>query len=172
MIKINSISLFSISILTIALLFGNVATVNADGNSNLSIQKTVHSIGGQTVEFVLKVRSNSPVELKNVIIRDQLSDKFKLIENTTSVNNIVIQGNIVDPGIDIGTLQPGQEAIVRFNATALEKVIPTNDNYVPVTDVKTGAGYNTLITLIGATIFSLLYMRYTQSGFFRLREVG
>jgi len=182
-----------------------VNTASAVDN-NLSIQKLGRNISrgetgeltsirasrGDTLEFILKVRSNSSANLNNVIIRDALPSGLAIVENTTSLNNVVTSDGIAGPGINIGILQPGQEAIVRFNATISSDGSFVNTAYAhsdatgeassqlpvaiagevrpTVTNVQTGAGSNALIVVIGATILSFLYMRYTQTGIFRLRE--
>jgi len=67
---------------------------------------------GDTVEFVVYVKSTSNTALTNVIVRDVLPNYMTYINNSTSVNNIVVADGIAGAGINVGTINPGDEALL------------------------------------------------------------
>ena len=77
---------------------------------------SVNANPNDTLEFIIKVRSTSNVTLYNVIVRDALPYGLEYISRTTSLNNYIVADGIISGGINIGTLAPNQEALVRFNA--------------------------------------------------------
>ncbi|MEK7506454.1 MAG: hypothetical protein AAB566_00105, partial [Patescibacteria group bacterium] len=69
-----------------------------------------------TIEFIIRVRSLTNTTLFNVTVRDFLPNGLVYQNRTTSADNIVISDGIAGGGINLGTLNPFQEKIVRFSA--------------------------------------------------------
>ena len=108
-----------------------IQNTSAASNPHLSIQKTGKNISkGQnteqfnlfaspndTLEFKIRVRSLSFSVLNNVIVRDILPGDLTYINRTTGINDILTVDGITGSGINIGSLYPNQETVIRFNAT-------------------------------------------------------
>ncbi len=107
----------------------NKSFVSTNSNNQLSIQKFGKNITkgettdltkitanpNDTLEFVLVVRNVGNTTLYNVIVRDVLPSGLSYINNTTSVNRTIVSNGIIDGGINVGTLTPNQELLIRFN---------------------------------------------------------
>lgn len=177
----------------------------------MSIQKTGRNItqgqatettsifvrGNDTVEFILRVRSLSSVTLTNVVVQDALPQGVNYIPNTTSVNGVLVQDGLTGGGINIGSLTPGQEAVVRFSAlvapgttfpngtlTAINLAFARADNVPSVSSqatltrssigqvagVQTGPGETLLLTLLLSGGLTYGYMLYTGTSLFNRRD--
>ena len=107
-------------------------TVNSDNlvlNYQITIQKTGYNISkgesqpstnvqaapNDTLDFFIHVRNTSSVTMYNVVVRDALPNGIQYIANTTSVNGTQVADGITGSGINVGTLYPNQEAIIRLN---------------------------------------------------------
>ncbi|MEK7583147.1 MAG: hypothetical protein AAB483_01940 [Patescibacteria group bacterium] len=163
-------------------------------------QNSLKAAPGDTLDFFIRVRNTSSVTANNVIVRDTLPHGLQYINNTTSLNGNLVADGIISGGINIGSLAPNQEAIVRFNAvvkyadyfakgvTPMTNVAYTRaDNIgeihddlpikvhngsvlVGIADPKTGAGSTVALSLALTVALALGYMAYTQTGFFRKHE--
>lgn len=163
-------------------------------------QTHVNAAPGDTIDFLIHVRSLSSTVINNVIVRDALPSGLQYINQTTSLNNNIVSDGIVDGGINIGSLSPNQEAIVRFSAVVRDAsyfshgIIPltniayTRGDNVPeisaqlplsiyngsvlgaVGGVQTGAAGMAAITIALSAIMALGYMAYSNTGLFRKRE--
>lgn len=67
-----------------------------------------------TIEFIVRLRSQSSVRLNNVIVQDILPAGLSYIPNTTSLNGVIVNDGIIS-GLNIGSLDPNQEAIIRLS---------------------------------------------------------
>lgn len=165
------------------------------GQATETTSVTVRS--NDTVEFLIRVRSLSSSTLNNVIVQDALPLGVNYIPSTTSVNNILVQDGLTGGGINIGTLVPNQEALIRFSAliapgttfpsgslTAINTAYGRADN-VPtisaqatmtrtsigtVAGVQTGPGETLLITLLVSGLLTYGYMLYTKTPLFSRRD--
>jgi uncharacterized repeat protein (TIGR01451 family) len=80
------------------------------------LRTSVTAAPGDTLEFALKVKATSG-NLSNIVVNDILPDGVTYINNTTSLNGIIISNGITtSSGVNIGSLSEGQEAVVKFNA--------------------------------------------------------
>lgn len=79
-------------------------------------QSAVNALPSDTLEFVIKVRSLSNSYIYNVVVTDPLPSGIYYTNNSTSINNIITSDGITNSGINIGSLSPNQEVIIRFNA--------------------------------------------------------
>ncbi len=114
-----------------------VITNNDDPFSQISIQKLGKNITrgdnveqssltaspGDTLEFILRVRSNSSVTASNVIVNDFLPSGFSYISRTTSVNGVIKSDSITNSnGLNLGSLFSFQEVVIKFNATVNQSI--------------------------------------------------
>jgi uncharacterized repeat protein (TIGR01451 family) len=153
-----------------------------------------------TVEFIIRIRSLSSTTMTNVIVTDSLPAGLNYIPNTTSVNNLVVSDGLTGGGINIGSLAPNQEALVRFSArvdnisrfpsgslTGVNTAFVRADNtptasaqmtlnfgviLTQVGTVKTGAGSSVLMALMVSGLLTFGYMRYTRTNMFLRRDAG
>jgi uncharacterized repeat protein (TIGR01451 family) len=160
---------------------------------------TVNARPGNTLEFVVRVRSRSGGNLHNVWVSDQLPAGLHYIGNTTSLNGYLTGDGISGPGLNIGTLAPGQESVVRYSVLVDGGSVPvsgavmtTNSirvsadtaatvgasmkvsfGVVPATlgasGVRTGPGSSLVLSLAAATLVTGLYAAYSRTGIFRSR---
>jgi uncharacterized repeat protein (TIGR01451 family) len=68
-----------------------------------------------TLEFVIRVKSIYSSTLYNVTVVDALPYGLSYIYRTTSINGILTSDGITSQGLNIGSLNPNQEIIIRFN---------------------------------------------------------
>lgn len=108
----------------------NVSRVMAVQNIQLNVSKfgrnitrgetgelsSITAYPNDTVEFIIHVRSFSASRLSNVILQDIFPAGVSYIPRTTSLNGIVIENDSIASGLNIGYLDPNQEAIVRISA--------------------------------------------------------
>lgn len=191
-----------------------VVNVNRITNLQLSLQKLgrnltrgelneqlhVNGVPNDVIEFILKVKSLSDDQVTNVILKDTLPAGISYMPNTTTLNGANISDGIVSSqGINIGSLNPDQEAIVRFsvmaspatawpqgNSTVINTVQVSADgiaaiiSQLPITiangsiagagQVPTGTRESLLLAIIVSVIITLMYMTYTRTAAFRRRE--
>lgn len=98
-----------------------------DVNSNLSIVKLENistAIVGDTVIYTLVVTNIGNIIYNNVIIQDDLATQLKIKPNTLMINGISSDGDIED-GVNIGTLEIGQEVVITFEAI-VENIVNGN----------------------------------------------
>ncbi len=69
-----------------------------------------------TLEFVIRIRSLYSSTLYNVTAVDALPYGLSYINRTTSVNGTLTSDSITGSGLNVGSLSPNQEIVVRFNA--------------------------------------------------------
>lgn len=71
-----------------------------------------------TLEFTVRIRSlaGSNTTLGNVTVTDLLPAGLNYISRSTSVNGTLAADGIIGSGLNIGSLAPGQEAVVKLNA--------------------------------------------------------
>ncbi len=69
-----------------------------------------------TLEFVIRIRSLYSSTLYNVTVVDALPSGLSYINRTTSINGTLTSDSITGSGLNVGSLNPNQEIVVRFNA--------------------------------------------------------
>lgn len=163
-------------------------------------QSSVTSFPNQTIEFIIRARSLSSTRVNNVVLRDVIPSRVTYINGSTSLNGVAVNDALISSsGLNIGSLDPNQEAIVRFSgrvspgnqlplgtSTAINTVRLTADG-VPeitaqlpiiiingiagVTQVQTGPGESLAVALAVALLVTLMYVTYTRTGTFKRREL-
>ncbi len=78
---------------------------------------SVNARPSDTIEFVIRVRSTSSNTLYNVNISDNLPSGLNYINGTTSLNGTIVSDGINGYGINIGSLSPNQEDVIKIDAT-------------------------------------------------------
>ena len=69
-----------------------------------------------TLEFVIRIRSLYSSTLYNVAAVDALPYGLSYISRTTSVNGTLTSDSITGSGLNVGSLSPNREVIIKFNA--------------------------------------------------------
>ena len=69
-----------------------------------------------TLEFVIRIRSLYSSTLYNVTVVDVLPYGLSYINRTTGINGTLTSDSITGSGLNVGSLSPNQEIVVRFNA--------------------------------------------------------
>lgn len=155
-------------------------------------QSSVRVLNGNTVEFIIRVRSLSNLNLHNVIVTDLLPAGIEYLPRTTSVNNIIV-GDTIMSGLNVGSLAPGQESMIRFSgrvnallsfpsgslvahntAQARADNVPTVSAQLPLTlgtvaGVSTGPTESVFLALGLSALVTALYAAYTRTGLFQTR---
>jgi uncharacterized repeat protein (TIGR01451 family) len=158
----------------------NITRGDTEGKTSLL------AYANNTIDFTLRVKSFSTIKIDNVIVRDILPKGLEYISGSTSVNGIIIaDGIITESGINIGSLDPNQEVVIRFFAktslstnkdTILENVANVKSDSVPQVDsnkvvitsggvvkgalsVQTGSKSGIFFALFSALAISFLYLK-------------
>jgi len=176
--------------------FGRNITQGQTGENSI-----VNAKPNETIEFILRVKSLSAAQLNNVIVSDVIPTGLTYITGTTTVNGVVRADDIINTtGLNIGSLSPGQEAVVKFqvkagpstafpigNSTLINTakaradgvseiiaqlpIIIANGTVGGAGQVPTGTGESLLLALAVSVIITLMYVTYTRTAAFRRREV-
>jgi uncharacterized repeat protein (TIGR01451 family) len=75
----------------------------------------------QEIAFLIKVRNIGDDDVDNVIIEDDLPDRLIYQDGSTRVDDGYYQEDIID-GLNLGTLAPGEESTIYFEATLEREV--------------------------------------------------
>lgn len=159
---------------------------------------SVTSSPNEVIEFTIRVRNTSDAVAENVHVQDVVPQGVTYQAGTATLNGQPTSDNLVSGGINIGDLDPSEEAIVRFlgrvapanqlpeGTTTLINIartwaddIPTLQAQLPIVitnrpidipPVSTGPGETTVLALIISAIMTLMYIGYTSTSTFRRRE--
>ncbi len=86
----------------------------------------LYASGGQTLDMFVHVRNTSTLPAHNVIVTEVLPSGLAVISHTTSLNDTLIADGISGTGVNIGTLLPGQESVVRFSVFVNAWAVPAH----------------------------------------------
>ena len=127
----------------------NYVSTFVNTNVSLTIEKLVRNITKSSgfsksvtadpedeVEFSLKIKSTGNVAANNVKVWDNLPSRLNYTLGSTTVDGSYYNDGIIQNGINIGSLAPGQSKTVKFKA----KVALNNKFNVGITDL-TNYGY-------------------------------
>lgn len=150
-----------------------------------------------TLEFTIRLRSLSSTTLNNVIVTDAMPVGITYVTGSTTINGNTASDAIVNAGLNIGSLVPGQETVIRLRATVgtgstfpngaltafnIASVradnTPTASAQLPLTysvlqqvvGVQTGAAGTALMALLLSGFLTFGYMAYTQTNIFARRD--
>ncbi|TSC91333.1 MAG: serine threonine rich antigen [Parcubacteria group bacterium Licking1014_17] len=157
---------------------------------------TITVYPNDTVRFAIHVTSLTSNTLYNVRISDALPAGFTYVNSSTTLDGILVSDGITNTGINIGTLTPNQERIVRFDARAASgSGLTAGTSYVSniayadadsmnrvttqlsitivnstVPNVPTGTTGTVAMALALGALVTLMYMGYTRTGAFKKRD--
>ncbi len=147
---------------------------------------------GETLEFIVHVKSNSTSIVNDVVVSDTLPIGLSYVPGSTSVNGVATGDDVVNgQGLNVGSINANDEKIIRFSARVntagsfsigINSLINTaraqTTDVVPiigqlpisvfrsgvagVSQVSTGPVESVAIAGIGALIITLLYVGYTK----------
>lgn len=92
-------------------------TVSKDGRT---YKENENVKPGDTIYYKTLIRNSGNVALNNVMVWDSLPQGISLIPGTVNNGSAVIADSFVGAGINLGTLQPGQEVTIVFQAKVSE----------------------------------------------------
>ncbi|MGL5153253.1 MAG: DUF7507 domain-containing protein [Clostridium sp.] len=120
---------------------------------------------GDVVTYTVNITNSGNTAVNNVIFRDTIAQGTTFITNSFTVNGGIIPGANPNQGVNIGSINPGQTAVVKFNVTIDTVPNPNpiiniaNVNYQYVVNPNTGetgtggGGSNpTPVTVVNANI--------------------
>lgn len=84
----------------------------------------VSARGNDTLDIVSHIRNRTSLPQYNVQVTDILPAGFSYVSRSTTLNGVVVGDGITSSGINIGTLNAGQEAIVKFSVVISPSVVP------------------------------------------------
>jgi uncharacterized repeat protein (TIGR01451 family) len=99
-----------------------------------------------TLEFIIKIRSLYSSTLYNVTVVDALPYGLSYIYKTTSVNGILTSDNITGSGLNVGSLSPNQEIVIRLNALVNSEGYFSNDTTSIVNTTRVFADNTSTVT--------------------------
>jgi uncharacterized repeat protein (TIGR01451 family) len=184
---------------------GSVTMTLVKSGHNLSREQTqdvsvIAASPGELLTFTVRVRNSSSSRLTNVTVRDIAPAEVVMDPASVRVNGLPQPGPLFfNAGINVGTLESGQEAVVTFDGsvvaaaqlpigttTAINRAQATADQVPMLVDelpiriyrpgspgeVPAGPGESTVLALIVSAIITLLYVGYTSTETYRRREAG
>lgn len=86
---------------------------------------SVRARAGDTIDFLLHVRSQSNQYFTNIVVTDYLPAGITYIAGSTTLNGYSVADGVTSSGFSIGGLSGNQEAIVKFSARVDTTGVPT-----------------------------------------------
>jgi len=195
---------------TATIYISQVNPINPVINNQISIQKfgkdithgdtaelsTVNANPGDGIEFDVHVKSLSGSTITNIFVQDTLPPGVSYVLNTTEIDGALTGDGVTSGGLNIGTLSPYQERVIKFNVVVAKSAsgslintvqahgdnVPAVSAQLPInistgkvlgitTKVATGAG-TVLFSSILSAILAGLMLVYGRSYFAQRRTVG
>jgi uncharacterized repeat protein (TIGR01451 family) len=155
--------------------------------------------GGDTLDILIRVRSTNNSYVTNAYVTDLLPGGLAYIAGSTTVNGRVVGDGITTSGINIGTLSPYSDTVVKISVRVSEGAVPswgtvtvnntaqaradglgsltsllpitlgTNASITAVAAVQTGPMDSVLMALFAALLVTGLYAAYTRTDMFGRR---
>jgi uncharacterized repeat protein (TIGR01451 family) len=160
---------------------------------------TVRARGNETLDLIVHIRNTSGSTLYNVTATDVLPEGFTYLPGTTAVNGYLVADGIAGSGLNIGSIAPYGETIVKLSVRVESGSVPTwgqvtTSNEVQVradglstssvlmtvylgqwsaisgaSGVKTGPADSLFLALAIASLVTALYAGYTRTDVFGRR---
>jgi uncharacterized repeat protein (TIGR01451 family) len=161
--------------------------------------RSVSGRGGDTLEIFARVRNVSDTPVFDIFLIDILPSGLRYVAPSTALNGRIIADGVTSSGINIGSLWPGQEAVVRFSVVVDGAAMPSwgqvdlanvlqvradgvntisgrlpitlgsNASLAAVSRVKTGPVDSVLLALLISIVVTGLYALYTDTLLFQRR---
>jgi len=155
--------------------------------------------GGDTLDILIHVRSTNNSYVTNAYVTDLLPGGLAYIPGSTTVNGHVVGDGITTSGINVGTLSPYSDTVVKLSVRVSEGAVPswgtvtvnntaqvradalgtlssllpitlgTNASINAIAAVKTGPTDSLLMALFAALVVTALYAAYTRTDMFGRR---
>ena len=155
--------------------------------------------GGDTIDIVIRVRSTNSSYVYNAYVTDILPTGVNYIAGSTTLNGYVHANGVTSSGINVGTLTPGIDTVVKFSVRVDDAYVPawgtvtvnstaqaradglsTLSASLPITlgrtasiaavsGVKTGPADSLWLALMAALMVTGGYAAYTRSDLFGRR---
>ena len=81
--------------------------------------------GGDTLDFVIRVRSTNGSYLYNAYITDFLPSGFAYIAGSTTLNGYVAPNGVSSFGLNVGTISPYSDTVLKLSVRVDESAVPT-----------------------------------------------
>jgi len=155
--------------------------------------------GGDTLDILIHVRSTNGSYVTNAYVTDLLPGGLVYIPGSTTVNHYVVGDGVTTSGINVGTLSPYSDTVVKLSVRVSEGSVPTwgtvtvnntaqvradglgtlssqlpitigtNASIAAVSAVKTGPADSVWMALMAALLVTGMYAAYTRSDIFGRR---
>lgn len=155
--------------------------------------------GGDTLDLLIRVRSTNGSYVTNAYVTDLLPGGLVYIPGSTTVNGRVTGDGVTTSGINVGTLSPYSDTVVKLSVRVHESAVPawgtvtvnntaqvradghgtissllpitlgTNASITAVSAVKTGPADSVWMALMTALLVTGLYAAYTRTDIFGRR---
>ena len=160
---------------------------------------TVVARGADTLDIIVRTRSTTGSYLYNTFVTEQLPAGFTYINGSTTLNGYVTADGITSTGINIGTVSPFAESVIKFSVRVDSAYVPTwgtvtvnaiaqaradgittrsvslpiilgqNASIGTISQVKTGPADSLWMALMVALLATGAYAAYTRSEVFGRR---
>lgn len=131
-----------------------------------SWHKAVEAKVGDKVEFLIGYYNTSDFTQTNVAVRDYLPNNLKYIEGSIKLKNSnhpngvsILEDNLVENGIIIGSYGPGANAYVMFTAEVVDKNLADGANSL-VNYIHGGVGYITIEDSATVHVMKMEHLKY------------
>lgn len=74
----------------------------------------------EPITYTITIKNIGTVDADNVIIKDYLQPGLEFIEDSFNINGMWINGLNIKTGFNIGSLKPGQTALIRYQAKVVK----------------------------------------------------
>ncbi|MGL4990550.1 MAG: hypothetical protein ACRC57_05175 [Sarcina sp.] len=71
------------------------------------------------ITYSVKLTNKGNVEVVNIIFKDDLPDNLEFVENSMSVNGIIVNDVSLNIGVNVGSLMPGYDTIIVYQAKVI-----------------------------------------------------
>lgn len=160
---------------------------------------SVRARGGDTLDLIVRIHSTNGAQLSNVYVTDLLPSGVYYITGSTTLNGYAIGDGITSSGVNVGSIAPGTDRVVKFSVRVDGSYLPSvgsvtvsniaqirADNMstmsvqLPITmgqnlyitavsGVKTGPADSLWLALLVAMLVTGCYAAYTRTDLFGRR---
>lgn len=162
---------------------------------------SVRARGGDTLDLIIRIRSTNGSYLTNAFVTDVLPAGLSYISRSTTLNGYEVADGVTSSGINVGTLSPNSETVVKLSVLVNGAYVPTwgtvtvnniaqvradglavmvvlfpitmgqNLNLATASTVKTGPADSLWLALLVSMLVTGAYAAYTRTDVFGRRFV-
>ncbi|MGL5066529.1 MAG: DUF7507 domain-containing protein [Sarcina sp.] len=88
----------------------------------LTIEKTANKTVAtlnEIITYLVKLTNTGEVEIVNILFKDELPKNLEFVENSFTINGIVVNDVSLAEGVNIGVLNPGEVAFITYEAKVI-----------------------------------------------------